>query len=160
MCRSTISRSVPAAASGSSTRGTVDFGASDMPMTDDAAQEFRSTARCCTFPTVLGAVVPTYNVPGVSGDLNFTPEALAGIFLGTITKWNDPAIAKAEHRREASGGDIVVVHRSDGSGTTYIWTDFLSKVSADWKTEGRRGHFGELAGGARRQRERGRGRAW
>ncbi len=87
------------------------------------------------FPTVLGAVVPTYNVPGVSGALNFTPEALAGIFLGKITKWNDPAIAGANKGVNLPANDIVVVHRSDGSGTSYIWTDFLSKVSDEWKSK-------------------------
>jgi phosphate transport system substrate-binding protein len=85
------------------------------------------------FPTVLGAAVPTYNVPGVNASLNFTPEALAGIFLGRISKWNDPAIANANKGVNLPANDIVVIHRSDGSGTTYIWTDYLSKVSADWK---------------------------
>ena len=87
------------------------------------------------FPTVIGAVVPTYNVPGVSGDLNFTQKALAGIYLGTITKWNDPEIAKPNPGVKLPGDDIVVVHRSDGSGTTFIFTDFLSKASPDWKTK-------------------------
>ena len=85
------------------------------------------------FPTVLGAAVPTYNVPGVQADLNFTPEALSGIFLGKVTKWNDPAITSANPGVKLPGDDIVVVHRSDGSGTTYIWTDYLSKVSPEWK---------------------------
>jgi phosphate transport system substrate-binding protein len=84
------------------------------------------------FPTVMGADVPSYNVPGVSAELNFTPEALAGIFLGKVTKWNDPAIASANSGVKLPGDDIVVVHRSDGSGTTYIWTDYLSKVSPEW----------------------------
>jgi len=79
--------------------------------------------------------VPTYNVPGVSSSLNFTPEALAGIFLGKITKWNDPAIAGPNKGVSLPANDIVVVHRSDGSGTTYIWTDFLSKVSDEWKNK-------------------------
>ena len=87
------------------------------------------------FPTVLGAVVPTYNIPGVSADLNFTPEALAGIFLGKITKWNDPAIAGANKGVKLPANDIVVVHRADGSGTTYCWTDYLSKISEEWKTK-------------------------
>src|ERR1700735_1506034 len=84
------------------------------------------------FPTVLGADVPSYNISGVSGELNFTEKALAGIFLGTITKWNDPEIAKANPGVNLPAADIVVVHRSDGSGTSYIWTDFLSKASDDW----------------------------
>jgi len=87
------------------------------------------------FPTVLGAVVPTYNVKGVTGTLNFTPEALAGIFLGKVTKWNDPAIAGANKGANLPAEDIVVVHRSDGSGTTYIWTDYLSKISEEWKSK-------------------------
>jgi phosphate transport system substrate-binding protein len=82
------------------------------------------------FPTVLGADVISYNVTGVTGDLNFTQKALAGIFLGTITKWNDPEIAKANPGVKLPGDDIIVVHRSDGSGTSYIWTDFLSKAAA------------------------------
>ena len=113
--------------------GTVDFGASDGPMTDEQLAE--SKFKILHFPTVLGAVVPTYNIPGVTADLNFTQKALAGIYLGTITKWNDPEIAKANPGVSLPGNDIVVVHRSDGSGTSYIWTDFLSKVSDDWKSK-------------------------
>jgi phosphate transport system substrate-binding protein len=84
---------------------------------------------------VLGAVVPTYNIPGVDASLKFTPDALAGIFLGKITKWNDPAIAGANKGVSLPGNDIVVVHRADGSGTSYAWTDYLSKVSEEWKTK-------------------------
>ena len=113
--------------------GTVDFGASDAPMTDE--QLGQAKIKVLHFPTVLGAVVPTYNVPGVSGDLNFTQKALAGIYLGTITKWNDPEIAKANAGMKLPGSDIVVVHRSDGSGTSFIFTDFLSKASPDWKSK-------------------------
>jgi phosphate transport system substrate-binding protein len=113
--------------------GTVDFGASDGPMSDD--QLAQSKFKILHFPTVLGAVVPTYNIAGVTGDLNFTQKALAGIYLGSITKWNDPEIAKANPGVNLPGADIVVVHRSDGSGTSYIFTDFLSKVSDDWKTK-------------------------
>jgi phosphate transport system substrate-binding protein len=113
--------------------GTVDFGASDGPMSDD--QLAQSKFKILHFPTVLGAVVPTYNIAGVTGDLNFTQKALAGIYLGSITKWNDPEIAKANPSVNLPGADIVVVHRSDGSGTSYIWTDFLSKVSDDWKNK-------------------------
>jgi phosphate transport system substrate-binding protein len=115
------------------TAGTVDFGASDGPMTDD--QLSKAKVKILHFPTVLGAVAPTYNIPGVTADLNFTQKALAGIYLGTITKWNDPEIAKANPGVKLPVDDIVVVHRSDGSGTTYIWTDFLSKASPDWKTK-------------------------
>ena len=110
---------------------TVDFGASDGPMTDEQLKQ--ASVPILHFPTVLGADVPSYNIPGVSAELNFTPEALAGIFLGKITKWNDPAIASANPGVKLPGDDIVVVHRSDGSGTTYIWTDYLSKVSPEWK---------------------------
>jgi phosphate transport system substrate-binding protein len=117
------------------TEGTVDFGASDGPMNDDQLKAFKEKHGfgILHFPTVLGAVVPTYNIPGVSAPLNFTPDALAGIFLGKITKWNDPAIAGANKGVNLPSADIVVVHRSDGSGTTYCWTDYLSKVSQEWK---------------------------
>jgi phosphate transport system substrate-binding protein len=113
--------------------GTVDFGASDGPMTDDQLKEAKF--KILHFPTVLGAVIPIYNVAGVSGELNFTQKALAGIYLGTITKWNDPEIAKANSGVNLPASDIVVVHRADGSGTSYIFTDFLSKVSDDWKNK-------------------------
>jgi phosphate transport system substrate-binding protein len=117
------------------TEGTVDFGASDGPMNDDQIKAFRAKngTGILHFPTVLGAAVPTYNIPGVNETLNFTSDALAGIFLGRISKWNDPAIANANKGVNLPGNDIVVIHRSDGSGTTYIWTDYLSKVSGDWK---------------------------
>jgi len=113
--------------------GTVDFGASDAPMTDQ--QLGQAKTKILHFPTVLGAVVPTYNIPGVSQELNFTPDALVGIYLGKITKWNDPAIAKENKGVNLPGTDIVVVHRSEGSGTTYVWTDYLSKVSAEWQSK-------------------------
>jgi phosphate transport system substrate-binding protein len=119
------------------TEGTVDFGASDMPMTDvqlTEAQAKRKT-KILNIPSVLGAVVPAYNIPGVSGEVKFTPDALAGIFLGKITKWNDKAITGANPGVNFPDKDIIVVHRSDGSGTTFIWTDYLSKVSADWKSD-------------------------
>jgi len=113
--------------------GTVDFGASDGPMSDDQLKEAKF--KILHFPTVLGAVIPIYNVSGVSGELNFTQKAVAGIYLGTITKWNDPEIAKANSGVNLPASDIVVVHRADGSGTSYIFTDFLSKVSDDWKNK-------------------------
>jgi phosphate transport system substrate-binding protein len=117
--------------------GTVDFGASDGPMNDDQLKAYQDKhgSGILHFPSVLGAAVPSYNVPGVTASLNFTPEALAGIFLGRVTKWNDPAIAAANKGVSLPANDIVVVHRSDGSGTTYIWTDYLSKVSDDWKNK-------------------------
>jgi phosphate transport system substrate-binding protein len=110
---------------------TVDFGASDGPMTDEQLSQAKT--KILHIPTVLGAVVPAYNVPGVSGELKFTSEALAGIFLGKITTWNDPAIAKANPGVNLPNQSIIVVHRSDGSGTTYIFTDYLSKVSSEWQ---------------------------
>jgi phosphate transport system substrate-binding protein len=119
------------------TEGTVDFGATDGPMNDEQLAEFKAKRGCDVlhFPTVMGAVVPTYNVPGVTGELNFTAEALASIFLGKITKWNDPEIASANAGVKLPNNDVVVVHRSDGSGTTFIWVDFLAKVSPEWKTK-------------------------
>jgi phosphate transport system substrate-binding protein len=110
---------------------TVDFGASDGPMNDDQLKQ--SSVPILHFPTVLGADVPSYNLPGVTAELNFTPEAIGGIFLGKITKWNDPAITSANPGVKLPSDDIVVVHRSDGSGTTYIWTDYLSKISPEWQ---------------------------
>jgi phosphate transport system substrate-binding protein len=112
---------------------TVDFGASDGPMTNE--QLGQASSKILHFPTVLGAAVPSYNIPGVTAELKFTPEALAGIFLGKVTKWNDPAIAGSNPGVKLPAEDIVVVHRSDGSGTTYIWTDYLSKVSSEWNTK-------------------------
>jgi len=113
--------------------GTVDFGASDQPMTDE--QLAKARIKPLHFPTVLGAVVATYSIPGLNRELNFTPEALAGIFLGKIKKWNDPAIARANPGVPLPANDIMLVHRSDGSGTTFIWTDYLSKTSAEWKSK-------------------------
>ena len=102
-------------------------------MTD--AQLAQAKMKILHFPTVLGAAVPSYNIPGVNAQLNFTPQALAGIYLGTIKKWNDSAITSANPGVSLPGSDIIVVHRSDGSGTTYIWTDYLSKVSDEWKNK-------------------------
>jgi len=115
--------------------GTVDFAGTDGPLNKTQMLDF-STHRNCEvlhFPTAIGADVPVYSVPGVIQALNFTPRALAGIFLGTITKWNDPEIAKLNPNLSLPANDIVVVHRQDGSGTTYVWTDYLSKVSPDWR---------------------------
>ncbi len=111
--------------------GTVDFGASDGPMTDEQLKEAKT--KIVHIPTVLGADVPAYNVPGISGEIKFTPEALAGIFLGKIQSWNDPALTKVNPGVNFPNQQIIVVHRSDGSGTTYIFTDYLSKVSKDWE---------------------------
>lgn len=116
------------------TEGTVDFGASDMPMTD---QQMKAITKyhVLHFPTVLGAVVPTYNVTGVSMDLKFSGDTLGGIYLGRITKWNDAAIKKDNPGLNLPNEDITVVHRSDGSGTTFVWTDYLSKADPQWKSK-------------------------
>jgi phosphate transport system substrate-binding protein len=117
------------------TEGTVDFGATDGPMTDDQLKAYQTKHgnEILHFPTVLGGVVPTYNIPGVTQELNFTPEALSGIFLGKITKWNDPELMKANPGVNLPDKNLVVVHRSEGSGTTYVWSDYLSKISPEWK---------------------------
>ncbi len=113
--------------------GTVDFGASDMPMTDAAMKDMK--VKPLHFPTVMGAVVLTYNVPGVTMGLKLTPEAIAGIYLGDIKKWNDPKIASANPGVKLPSTDIEVIHRSDGSGTTYAFTDYLQSISPEWKSK-------------------------
>jgi len=113
------------------TNGTVFFGATDGPMSDDQLKQ--APGPILHFPTVLGGDVPVYNLPGVTAELKFTGSLLADIFLGKITKWNDPAIVKLNAGVQLPATDITVVHRSDGSGTTYIWVDYLSKVSPEWK---------------------------
>lgn len=117
------------------TEGTVDFGASDAPMTEEQmkALEEKQGTPILHIPTVMGAVVVTYNLPGYSGGLRLTPEALAGIYLGDITKWNDAKIAETNSGKQLPDLLIIVAHRSDGSGTTNIFTDYLTKVSASWK---------------------------
>jgi phosphate transport system substrate-binding protein len=114
------------------TEGTVDFGATDGPMTDE--QISGAKIKVMHIPTVLGAVVPVYNIPGVNKDLNFSSDEIADIYLGKITKWNDPRIAKDNPGVNLPDKSILPVYRSDGSGTTYIFTDFLSKVSQDWNS--------------------------
>ena len=113
------------------TSRTVFFGASDYPLTPE--QLLAAPGKILHFPTVLGAVVPIYNIPGVSAELKFTGPLLADIFLGSITKWNDSRIAKLNPDVTLPNNDITVVHRSDGSGTTYIFVDFLAKTSPEWK---------------------------
>src|SRR6202158_4581906 len=115
------------------TNQTVFFGATDGPMTND--QLLAAPSKLLHFPTVLGADVPVYNVPNLNAELKFTGPVLADIFLGKITKWNDPAITKLNPGVNLPGTDITVAHRSDGSGTTYIWVDYLAKVSAEWKSK-------------------------
>jgi phosphate transport system substrate-binding protein len=113
------------------TTGTVDFGASDGPMTNE--QLAQSKVKLVHIPTVIGAVVPIYNLPGVTTELKFSPDVLADIYLHKISNWNDSRIAKDNPGVNLPNSTINVVHRSDGSGTTYIFTDYLSKVSPDWK---------------------------
>jgi phosphate transport system substrate-binding protein len=117
------------------TEGTVDFGASDGPMTEAQLSEAKNKrgTEILHIPTVMGAVVMTYNEPAIKGSLRLTPEAIAGIYLGTITQWNDNAIAAANPGMSLPDKPILVVHRSDGSGTTYIFTNYLSKVNGEWK---------------------------
>lgn len=112
------------------TERTVDFGASDGPMT---AEQMQAASGIMHFPTVMGAVVPVYNIPGVNSPLNFTGALLAQIFLGKITKWNDKALAAINPGVKLPDADVFVVHRADGSGTTYIWADYLAKVSPEWR---------------------------
>ncbi len=113
------------------TSGLVDFGASDMPMSDEALAG--SKVKLEHIPTVLGAVVPIYNVPGVT-NVRFSGELLAEIYLGKVTMWNDPRVAKDNPGVSLPDQKIIVVHRSDGSGTSFIWTDYLSKVSKEWES--------------------------
>jgi phosphate transport system substrate-binding protein len=115
------------------TKETVFFGATDGPMTPE--QLTAAPGKLMHFPTVLGAVVPVYNIPSVTADLKFSGPVLADIFLGKITKWNDAAIAKLNAGVTLPATDITVAHRADGSGTTYIWVDYLSKLSPEWKTK-------------------------
>jgi phosphate transport system substrate-binding protein len=115
------------------TEGTVDFGASDAPMTDDQIKAVK--VKPLHFPTVMGAVVLTYNIPGVTQTLKLSPEVIGGMYLGTITKWNDPKIAADNKGVNLPNKDIEIVHRSDGSGTTFVFTDYLSKISPDWKAK-------------------------
>ncbi|MBZ5720370.1 MAG: phosphate ABC transporter substrate-binding protein PstS [Acidobacteriia bacterium] len=112
---------------------TVEFGASDGPMTDE--QLAQAKVKILHIPTVLGAVVPAYNVAGVSGELRFAPQSIAGICLGKITNWNDKSIAADNPGVKLPDKSIIVIHRSDGSGTNYIFTDYLSKVSDEWKNQ-------------------------
>lgn len=114
------------------TDGTIDFGASDMPMTDD---QLKAKSGTLHFPTVLGADVVTYNIPGVTATLKLSGPTVAAIFMGTIAKWNDGKIAADNPGVKLPATDIVVIHRSDGSGTSFIFTDFLSKVSPEWKAK-------------------------
>jgi phosphate transport system substrate-binding protein len=114
--------------------GTVDFGSSDMPLTEnqmaEAAAKLKTTV--LHFPMVLGAAVPAYNLPGLPDSLIFTPEALSGIYLGSIRKWDDPAISRSNPGLKLPSNKIAVIHRAEGSGTSFCWTDYLSKVDPEW----------------------------
>jgi phosphate transport system substrate-binding protein len=115
------------------TSGTVDFGAADVPMTDD--QIAKAKVKVMALPTVLGAVVPVYNIPGVNKELNFSGDVIADIYLGKIANWNDPRIVKDNPGVSLPNNAILPVYRSEGSGTTFIFTDYLSKVSSDFKSK-------------------------
>ena len=117
--------------------GLVDFGASDGPATDQQLEHAR--VKVLHIPVTIGAVVPAYNLPGVKEDVRFTGAALAGIFMGKITKWNDPILVRANPNNRLPDKNIYVVSRLDSSGTTYIWTDYLSKVSPEWNKQLGRG---------------------
>lgn len=111
---------------------TIDFGASDAPMKDD--QLAKAKQPIYHFPAVMGAVVLTYNLPGVEGEIRFTPELVADLFLGKVFYWNDPKIAAVNPGVKLPDVPVMIVHRSDGSGTTAVFTDYLSKISPEWKT--------------------------
>lgn len=113
-------------------RGEIDFAASDAPVSDEQLAEFPKKIR--HVPTVIGGVVPIYHLEGQVRDLRFTPETLADIYLGKIKRWDDPLLKAANRGAALPAQEIVVVHRADGSGTTYIWTEYLGKVSAEWRT--------------------------
>ena len=123
--------------SGAGIRGlisrTVFFGASDQPMKEE--QLASAPGKILHFPTVLGAVVPVYNLPGVSAELKFTGPVLADIVLGRITKWNDPQLVKLNSGVQLPDSQITFVHRAEGSGTTFVWADYLAKVSEEFKTK-------------------------
>ena len=113
--------------------GTVDFAGTDVPLTDDELAKFK--VKPMHIPALMGAIVPIYNVAGVDTELKFTAKALAGIFSGKIKKWNDPELVKANEGVTLPAESIAVVHRADGSGTTYALTDFLSRTNPDWKNK-------------------------
>src|SRR3989441_4412079 len=125
--------------------GTVDFGGSDAPMSDSAIAAIQGNV--LHIPTVLGAIVIAYNLSGVSQQLKFTPDVIADIFLGKVTKWNDARLAGVNPGTSLPATDIVVVHRSDGSGTSFGFTDYLSKVSPEWRSKGGEGTSGNWRGG-------------
>jgi phosphate transport system substrate-binding protein len=115
------------------TDGTVDFGASDMPLKDEEIAAMK--VKPLHFPTVIGAVVISYNVEGVGPDLKLTPDVITDLLMGKIKKWNDPRLAALNPGVKFPAADIVPVHRSDASGTTFIFTDYLSKISPEWKSK-------------------------
>lgn len=118
------------------TEGTVDFGATDSPMSNEEIEkaDTKNSNKIIHIPTVIGSVVLTYNIPGVDKNINLSPEAISGIYLGKIKKWNDPVIQKENPDTKLPDKEIIVTYRTDGSGTTFVFTDYLGKVSEDWKT--------------------------
>jgi len=119
------------------TEGTIDFGATDSPMSDDEITKAntKNSNSIIHIPTVIGSVVLTYNIPGIDKNINLSPDAIAGIYMGTIKKWNDPEIQKENPDTKLPEKEIIVAHRTDGSGTTFVFTDYLGKVSPDWKSK-------------------------
>jgi len=119
------------------TEGTVDFGATDSPMSNEEIEKAntKNNNSIIHIPTVIGSVVMTYNVPGIDKNINLSPEAITGIYLGTIKKWNDPLITKENPGTVFPDKEIIVCYRTDGSGTTYVFTDYMGKVSEEWKTK-------------------------
>ncbi len=133
------------------TAKTVDFGASDMPMKGEDLQK----EGLVQFPAIMGGVVPVYNIQGVKpGELKFTGALIGDIYLGKVTKWNDPAIASLNAGVKLPDEAITVVHRSDGSGTSFLWTNYLSKDERRVQEHRRRGHLGQVARGRGRKRQR------
>src|SRR2546428_13835888 len=137
--------------------GTVDFSGSDAPMSDSAIAAIQGNV--LHIPTVLGAIVIAYNLSGVSQQLKFTPDVIADIFLGKVTKWNDARLASVNPGTSLPATDIVVVHRSDGSGTSFGFTDYLSKVSPEWRSQGGEGTSVNWRGGVGGAGQQGRGGA-
>lgn len=119
------------------TEGTVDFGATDSPMNNEEIEKAntKNSNSIIHIPTVIGSVVLTYNIPGIDKNINLSPEAVSGIYLGKIRKWNDPVIQKENPEVKLPDKEIIVCYRTDGSGTTFVFTDYLGKVSEEWKTK-------------------------
>lgn len=119
------------------TEGTVDFGATDSPMSNDEIQkaDTKNNNKIIHIPTVIGSVVLTYNIPGVDKSINLTGEIISAIYLGQIKKWNDPSIQKENSDMQLPDREIIVTYRTDGSGTTFVFTDYLGKIGEEWKSK-------------------------